>query len=96
MSGQDTPDHILIDVDSKGFIDLLSDPWTAKSRIASFQFDDGLNEFGAGALWARFGFGAVGIQLSVFSLLEQLVEFQECRRPNNDGSTLNAPWIEKQ
>jgi len=36
MGGKDTLDHIFIDIDSKGLIDLLCDPWTTKSWVASF------------------------------------------------------------
>jgi len=44
MGGEDTPDHLFIDVDSKRFVDLLRDPWASELWIASFQFDDSLNE----------------------------------------------------
>ncbi len=33
MCGEDAPHHIFIDVGPKGFIDLLSDPWAAKSWV---------------------------------------------------------------
>ncbi len=46
MGGKDAPDYIFIDVDSKRLIDLLCDPWTAEARVAPFQFDNGLDEFG--------------------------------------------------
>jgi hypothetical protein len=29
-------------------------------------------------------------------LLEQVVEFQQRRRPDNDGSPLDMTWVEKQ
>lgn len=43
MSGNDTSEHIVTDVDSKCRIDLLSHPWTAKPGVASFQLKDGLD-----------------------------------------------------
>jgi hypothetical protein len=36
MGGKDTPDNIFIDVDTKGFIGLLSDPWTAEPWVVPF------------------------------------------------------------
>ena len=53
MRGEDAPHHIFIDIGSKRFIDLLCDAWTAKTRVALFYFDDGLDEF---LRWA-FGTG---------------------------------------
>jgi hypothetical protein len=41
VSGKDTPNHVFIDVESKRFVDLLSDPRASKARITSLQFDDG-------------------------------------------------------
>ena len=36
MCGEDTPNHIFIEVDSKCLIDLLRDPWTTKPWVESF------------------------------------------------------------
>jgi len=43
--GEDTSNDILVDVYSKCFIDLLRDSKTTKARVASFQFNDRLDEF---------------------------------------------------
>jgi len=43
--GEDTPYHIFIDVGTECFVDLLREPRTSESRIAPFQFEDGLDEF---------------------------------------------------
>jgi hypothetical protein len=61
----------------------------------SFVFDDGLDEFGCRALWTRLAFTASIIQPSILSLLEQAVEFQQRRRPDNHGSPLDMTWAEK-
>jgi len=39
------PDNIFIDANAKCFVDLLRYTGTAKSRVALFQFDDGIDEF---------------------------------------------------
>jgi len=30
MCGKDPPDHILVDVEAKRFVDLLRDPWASE------------------------------------------------------------------
>jgi len=55
-SGKDTPDHIFIDVDSKGLIDLLCYPRAAKPRVALLQLHDRLNEYLRRTLGAGFSF----------------------------------------
>ena len=44
MCGEDAPHHIFIDIGTKRFINLLSDPWAAEPRVALFYLDDGLYE----------------------------------------------------
>ena len=58
MFSEDTPCHILIDVGSKDFVDLLCDPWAAKPWVALFHFNDRLDEFGRWAFGAGFSFTA--------------------------------------
>ena len=44
MCGKNAPDHIFVDVESKCFVDLLRDAWASERWIASFQFDDGVDQ----------------------------------------------------
>jgi len=41
--GEHTPDHVIIDVESERFVDLLRDPGAAKLGITLFQFDNDTN-----------------------------------------------------
>lgn len=58
MCGKNTPDHIFVDADSERFVDLLRDAWASEPWIASFQFDDHLDEFPRGTLGARLSLAA--------------------------------------
>ena len=58
MGSKDAPDHIFIDIDSKGLIDLLSDPWAAETWVTLLHFDDGLDEFLRRTFGAGFSFTA--------------------------------------
>ncbi len=56
MFSKDTSHNIFIDIGAERLIDLLRDPWATEVWIASFQFDDGLDEFGGRSLWSWFSF----------------------------------------
>jgi hypothetical protein len=56
MCGEDTPHYIFIDVDSERFVDLLCDPRASEPWLASFQLNDGLDEFLRWSLGAGFPF----------------------------------------
>ena len=55
---KDSPNHIFIDVDSECFVDLVRDPWASESWIASFQFNNGLDEVPRRALGTWLSFAA--------------------------------------
>ena len=56
MAGKDTSHDIFIDSGTERPIDLLRDPRTSESGIASFQIDDGLDEFGGRSFGSGFAF----------------------------------------
>jgi hypothetical protein len=91
---KDTSHNIFIDTGSERLIDLLRDPWATEAWIASFQFDDGLDEFGGRSLWSWFSFAVSRISLSVLALPEQAVEFQQRRRLENHSGTLDMARTE--
>ncbi len=45
MCSEDTPRNIFIDVDSECLVNLLCDPWASVPWIASFEINDGLDDF---------------------------------------------------
>jgi hypothetical protein len=96
VGGEHRPDHILVDVNARCLIDLLSDPRSTEPGIASLQFNDGLYELTQRTLGARLSAPARRIQLSILSLLEQAMKFQQRSRLDNHSSPLDAAWIEKQ
>ena len=51
--GEDTPHHILIDIDPERLIDLLRDPCTSVPWISALNFNDGMAEFCGWILWTR-------------------------------------------
>ncbi len=95
IRSKDTSHDIFINVSTEGSIDLLGNPRTTETRITLFQLDDGLYEFRRGALGAGLAFTPSRIKLSAFSLLEQAVEFQQCRGLDNYSSPLDMTWFEK-
>ena len=56
LFGEDTPDHIFIDIDPECLVDLLRDPWTSVPWISALHFNDGMDEFYGWTLWTRFAF----------------------------------------
>src|ERR1017187_3521420 len=45
VTSQNTTDHVFVDLDTKGLGQVLRNPGTAKTRIAPFEFTDGLDQF---------------------------------------------------
>ena len=95
MFSKDASHNIFIDIGAERLIDLLRDPWATEAWIASFQFDDGLDEFGGRSFWSWFSIAVSRISLSVLAPLEQAVECQQRRRPENHGGTLDMARIEE-
>jgi hypothetical protein len=89
MISKDTLDDIFIKVSSESSIDLLGNPRATETRIPLYQLDNGLDKFGRGAFGAGFATTARRIKLSVLSLLEQAMEFQQRRGADNHGSPLD-------
>ena len=75
--GEDTPDHIFIDVESKCFVNLLCDPWTSEPWITPLHFYDSPDEFRRRTLGSRFALSTRRIQPLIFTLLERIVESQQ-------------------
>jgi hypothetical protein len=53
VSGKDTANHVLVDLDSESQGDQLSDARTAPGRVAILHLDHGSNQFVAGTLGSR-------------------------------------------
>jgi hypothetical protein len=54
VGGENSAYNILVDVQIKGQVNLLSDAWTAEPWIALLHLDDGINDFSGWSSWAWF------------------------------------------
>jgi hypothetical protein len=90
MNRQDTPNHILVDVDAESQRDLLSDAGTTPAGITTFHCNDGVYEVFPRSLRARPTPALVRKQHAVFSFPQHTVEVQQSGRLQNDGGTENA------
>ncbi len=90
------PYHILIDLDSKGIGDLLSDPRAAKPRVAPFHLDDGVDQFLGGTFGTWFRPNARREQPMVLALDQRRVKSTQCRRLDQDSGPDNTPSAEEQ
>jgi hypothetical protein len=96
MNPQETPNNILIDVDSESQRDLLSDAGTTPAGIMTFHCNDGVDEVFLRSLRTRATPALVRKQHAVFSCLQHTVEVQQSGRLQNDGGTEEAcPTHEK-
>ena len=77
MGGEHTPDCILVDVESKRLVDLLSDPRATEKGIPSLQFNDGPDEFTRQILGAQLFPPARRIQPSILLLFQQVMKFEQ-------------------
>jgi len=85
--GEHAPNDILVDLDPEDPSDLLGDAHAAEVRIATFQRDDGGDEFRGRALWAGFAArqGRGGEEPAVLGLYQCRVELEQCRRPDQSA-----------
>src|SRR5438552_11079058 len=77
VSVKDTAHDILVDLDSEGMSDLLSDSHAAETRIAPLHFDDGRDELGGWSFQTRPAAMRRGRkEQAVFPLHQRLVELE--------------------
>ena len=77
--GEDSTNHIFVDLDGEGMRDLLGDPHVAETRIAPLHLNDGRDEFRE----RTFGTGFAvmrrrGKEQVVFPIHQGLVELEQC------------------
>ncbi len=92
MLGEDAFHNVLVDIDTKGPGDLLSDSGAAKPGIPAFHLQNELDEIRGGPFGSRLSSFSRGAEESVFSLPGYLVKLQDRRWPDDDGRLLCAPW----
>jgi hypothetical protein len=76
MSGKDTANHVLVDLDSESQSDLLGDSGTTPSGIALLHLDHCFHQILAWSLWAGFGAAFRGERQSVLAIFHGPVEVQ--------------------
>jgi hypothetical protein len=84
MSGEDTANHVLVDLDSKSQSNLLGDSGTSPSGIALLHLDNGFNQILTWSCWAGCATAFRGEQQTVLTILHGLVEVQKSRGFQND------------
>ena len=77
MCGQNSADHILVEVDAKGLGQVLGDLRAAKSGITPLEFADGSEEFRCGPFWTWLFLRTRGVEESIFEILEPTVKAQQ-------------------
>jgi hypothetical protein len=96
MPREGSPDHILVDADAECLGDLLRDPRATESGIALLELDDRTDE-----LW-RWTLGpdlpCLGDEKSrrYLRFFRGLVESEQRRGADDDGSSPDSVWAEKQ
>jgi len=85
VGGENSAHNILVEFQTKGEVDLLSNAGAAVSRVAPFHLDNGINDFFGRTCWAWFASTACGIQLSVLPFLHGSVKPEQGRRLDNNG-----------
>ena len=80
---ENTPHDIFVDLETESDVDCVSDARTAKSRVSSLEFDNGIDEILRWALWAGPPNAPVREQATVFPIDKGAVKTQEGRRPND-------------
>jgi hypothetical protein len=90
VNAQDAANNILVDFDAESQRDLLSNAWTAPSRIAPLHCDNGVNEGFLRSLRTRPVPALGRKQQVVLSLPQHTVEMEQSGRLQNDGGTENA------
>ena len=80
VSGKDTANHVLVDLNSESQSDLLGDSGTTPGGIALLHLDHRFNQIFARSFWAGFASAFRGEQQTVLTILHGLVETQKSRR----------------
>ena len=77
MNGQNTSDHVLVDLDAEDQSNLLRNSRTSPGGIALFHLNDSIDKFSSGPFLTRFMPGSWRKKQAVFPFLQGLVEVQE-------------------
>ena len=70
MCRQDPPDHVLVDLNTESFSQLLRHPWTAKTRVALLEFKDGSDQFRCWSLGTGLAPPTCRVQAPIFVCFE--------------------------
>src|ERR1035437_1995267 len=77
VRGQNSADHIFIDVDTKGLGQLLRDLRAAKAGVAPLECTDGSDQFRSGPFWTGLFLWTRGVEESIFEILEPTMKAQQ-------------------
>jgi hypothetical protein len=77
VCGQDSADHIFVEVDTKGLGQVLRDLWAAEAGIAPLEFTDGSDQFRSGLFWTGLFLWTRGVEESIFEILERTMKAQQ-------------------
>jgi len=77
LSGKDTANHVLVDLNSESQCDLLGYSGTAPGGIALLHLDHRFNQIFAPSFWAGFAGAFRGEQQTVLTILNGMVEVQK-------------------
>jgi len=97
VSGEDSTNHIFVDLHAESMRDLLGDPHVAEPRIAPLHLDDGRDEF-RGRTFGT-GFAAMrrrGKEQAVFPIHQGPVEVEERRRLDERAKLRNPARAHEQ
>src|ERR1035437_2729378 len=70
VRGQNSADHIFVDVDTKGLGQVLRDLRAAKAAVAPLEFTDDSDQFRGGPFWTWLLLRTRGVEESIFEILE--------------------------
>src|ERR1035437_7944961 len=85
VCGQNSADHIFVDVDAKGLGQVLRDPWAAKAEVVPLEFTDGSDQFRSGPFWTGLFLWTRGVKESTFEILERTMKAQQGGGLEDDG-----------
>jgi hypothetical protein len=96
MNSKDTANNILVDLLSEGQRNLLRDSRTSPAGIASFHFNDGVDQFLFGSFRTGMAPTSGGKQHAVLSSGQCVVEMQQSGRLENDGRAEEASPVQEE
>src|SRR5664279_1154634 len=85
VCGQNSADHVFVDVEAKGLGQVLRDLRAAKSGIAPLEFTDDSDQFRGGPFWTGLLLWTRGIKESIFEILERTMKAQQGGGLEDDG-----------